>query len=62
MSDHRCPISSQVRYPLRAGTVSSFGEADRMRRPKGGLLDAVAGSGTMEREEEGYMHPDSRNG
>ena len=42
--------------------MSSFGETDRMRRAKGGLLNAVAGSGTMEREKEGYIHPDSRNG
>jgi hypothetical protein len=31
--------------------VSRLGGADRMRRPQGGL-DAAAGSGTIEREED----------
>jgi hypothetical protein len=39
---------------LRAATGSRFGEADRMRRPKGDL-DVVAGSWTIEREEDGYV-------
>ncbi len=34
--------------PLRADAESRFGEADRMRRPQGGL-DAVTGSGTIGR-------------
>ncbi len=34
--------------PLRADAGSRFGEADRMRRPQGGL-DAVTGSGTIGR-------------
>jgi len=36
------------------GGVSRLGEADRMRRSQGGL-DTVTASGTMERQEDGYL-------
>jgi hypothetical protein len=42
--------------PLRADAGSRLGEADRMRRPQGGL-DAAAGSGTIERQEDGCPPP-----
>jgi len=41
----------------RAGAVSRFGEADRMRRDRRSDLDAVAGSGTMDRREDGTVQP-----
>ena len=41
----------------RAGAVSRFGEADRMRRDRRSDLDAVAGSGTMDRRVDGTVQP-----
>jgi hypothetical protein len=44
--DHASPSFLIGADPLRVGAVSGLGEADRMRRPQGGL-DTAAGSGTM---------------
>ena len=40
--------------PWRVAAGSRLGEADRMRRPQGGL-DAAAGSGTIGSREDGYV-------
>ena len=47
-------VFSQVRIPLEVAAVSGFGEADRMRRPKGDL-DAGAASWTMKGEEDSCL-------
>jgi hypothetical protein len=47
-------VFSQARIPLRVAAVSGFGEADRVRRPKGDL-DAGAASWTMKGEEDGCL-------
>ena len=51
---HFFPVLLAGAKILRVDAASRFGEADRMRRPQGDL-DAVAGSWTIERKEDGYV-------